>query len=169
MKTKAQNAIQAEVFKAAGEKSSDNDPDFSSEFQQVMGISYRVARLAPLLMMARTNINFAAFDFYPPLQRLKSHLSEKISAPLSLCEAAQIAHLEPTYFCRLFHERVGVTFRYWLGLRRVDQATNLMERADSPLIQVAADSGFPDFRTFERTFKKHTGLTPREFKALVRP
>jgi AraC-like DNA-binding protein len=134
-----------------------------------VGAGDRIARFAPLLIVAQRKINFAAFDFYPPLQRLQSHLAEKISAPLSLCAAAGIAHLEPTYFCRFFRERVGVTFTYWLGLRRVNHATTVMERIDSPLIQIAADSGFPDFRTFERTFKKYTGLTPRQFKALIRP
>jgi AraC-like DNA-binding protein len=140
-----------------------------SEFKAATGLSYRVACLVPSLLALRREVNVAAFSYYPFLRRVKSYFAANSSANLSLSEAASIAHLETSYFSVSFHEKVGVTFSYWLNLYRIERAIDRMERDDSSLTQVAEESGFNDFRTFERVFKKQTGLTPRQFKALVRP
>ena len=43
-----------------------------------------------------------------------------------------------------------------------------MSTSDEALTQVGHAVGFQEFRTFQRTFKKLTGLTLREFKQAVR-
>jgi len=45
----------------------------------------------------------------------------------------------------------------------------LMKAHNHTITEIGLDSGFRDLRTFERVFKRHTGLTPREYKKAVRP
>jgi len=45
----------------------------------------------------------------------------------------------------------------------------LMKASDFSITDVAYEVGFGDLRTFGRAFKKHTRMTPREFKKSVAP
>jgi len=48
---------------------------------------------------------------------------------------------------------------------RISNAMYLMQTTDLSVTQVAYDVGFVEMLTFEREFKKHTLMTPKEFKA----
>jgi len=52
---------------------------------------------------------------------------------------------------------------------RVCEAERLIKAEDYSITQLAYKIGFADLRTFERAFKKVTGLTPRDFKKMYNP
>ena len=52
---------------------------------------------------------------------------------------------------------------------RISKATYLMQTTDLSVTQIAYEVGFVEMLTFERKFKKHTLMTPKEFKKSVRP
>ena len=120
-------------------------------------------------MYKLTKINERAFDYYPGLQRFKQHVEAHLSDHISLETAATIAHMEKKYFSVFFHRKVGVTYTHWLTSVRIEKAESLIKTIDSSLTRIGGTVGFRDFRTFERAFKKYTGLTPMKFKKLVRP
>jgi AraC-like DNA-binding protein len=109
------------------------------------------------------------FSYYPPLQRVREYVEKNLSEPISLREAASAAGLEEKYFSAFFHRKTGVRFRDWLAGRRVDRAIAILTQHDDTITNVAESVGFQDLRTFERSFKRLTGLTPREFKRSVAP
>jgi AraC-like DNA-binding protein len=97
-------------------------------------------------------VNEFAFFFCPRLAKVKQHVDEHYAQPLSLAEAAQIAALERTYFCKYFHSKVGICFADWITRVRINRALLMLM----------------NHRTFERAFKKFAGVTPRECKNTVR-
>ena len=111
------------------------------------------------------------FDYYPRLNRLREHVEQSYSEPVSLTQAAEIAAaaLESSYFSSYFHAKVGITFTEWLSQVRIEKAIKLMKGSDLSITEVAYEVGFGDLRTFGRAFKKHTLKTPSEFKKSVRP
>ena len=109
------------------------------------------------------------FSYYPPLQRVREYVEKNLSEPISLREAAGAAGLEEKYFSAFFHRKTGVRFRDWLAGRRVDRAIEILTQHDHTITNVAESVGFQDLRTFERSFKRITGVTPREFKRSVAP
>ncbi len=109
------------------------------------------------------------FSYYPPLQRVREFVEKNLSQPISLREAASAAGLEEKYFSAFFHRKTGIRFRDWLAARRVDRAIEILTRHDETITNVAESTGFQDLRTFERSFKRLTGLTPRDFKRSVAP
>ncbi len=113
--------------------------------------------------------NGEVFDYYPRLNRLREYVEQSYSEPISLGKAAGIAALEKSYFSSYFHAKVGITFTEWLRQVRIEKAMELMKASDSSITEVAYEVGFGDLRTFERAFKKHTLMTPSEFKKSVRP
>ena len=104
------------------------------------------------------------FDYYPRLKRLHQYVEQSYSEPISLGEAAGIAALESTYFSTYFRAKVGITFTEWLRQIRIKKAMELMKTRDSSITHIAYEVGFGDLRTFERAFKKHTRMTPLQFK-----
>ncbi len=112
-------------------------------------------------------INGEVFDYYPRLNRLREYVEKSYSEPISLGKAAGIAALESSYFSTYFHAKVGITFTEWLRHVRIEKAMELMKAGDFSITHIAYEVGFADLRTFERAFKKHTRMTPREFKKSV--
>lgn len=77
--------------------------------------------------------------------------------------------MSQAYFSSFFHRKVGVCFKDWRAHHQVQHAIRLMVSRNGTITQIGFASGFGDLRTFERTFKLHTGLTPRQYRDLVRP
>jgi|GEM_PF-1195590 len=120
-------------------------------------------------MSNREDFERRIFSYYLPLQRVREFVERNLSEPISLRVAASAAGLEEKYFSAFFHRKTGVCFRDWLAGRRVDRAIEILTQHDDTITSVAASVGFQDLRTFERSFKRLTGLTPREFKRSVAP
>ncbi len=113
--------------------------------------------------------NGEVFDYYPRLNRLREYVEQSYSEPISLKKAAGIAALESSYFSSYFRAKVGITFTEWLRQVRIRKAMKLMKASDFSITHIAYEVGFGDLRTFERAFKKHTRMTPIEFKKSARP
>jgi AraC-like DNA-binding protein len=120
-------------------------------------------------MSDREDFERRIFSYYLPLQRVREYVEKNLSEPISLRAAASAAGLEEKYFSAFFHRKTGVCFRDWLAARRVDRAIEILTQHDDTITNVAESVGFQDLRTFERSFKRLTGLTPREFKRSVAP
>jgi len=115
------------------------------------------------------DINEKAFHYYSRLQRIQQYVREHPAETMSLRQAAGISALSEAYFSSFFRQKVGVRFRDWRAHTQVRNAIVLLETRNHSITKVAMDAGFGDLRTFERAFKRHTGLTPRQFKRSVSP
>jgi len=113
--------------------------------------------------------NGKAFNYYPRLKRLREYVEQNYSEPIPLEKAAGIAVLESSYFSCYFHVKIGITFTDWLRQVRIKKAMELMKASDFSITEVAYEVGFMSLGSFERTFKKYTLKTPREFKKSVLP
>jgi len=96
------------------------------------------------------------------LEFLEVHLCEDIS----LQDLASQACLSPYHFSRLFHEATGLPPHRYVVKRRIEAAKAQLASSRSSLAEVALDSGFGSQANFSRTFRKVTGLTPGQFRAL---
>ena len=111
----------------------------------------------------------AAFAYYPRLGRLARYCKAHYREHICLQRAADVAGLERTYFCKFFHQKVGVSFSYWLAMLRIDDAKKRIRTDNRPISSIALEVGFNSLATFERTFKRCTGLTPSQYRNQVRP
>ena len=110
----------------------------------------------------------AAFRYYPALQRVRDYVEGHLGEDISLHDAAVVARLEKKYFSAFFRRKTGIGFRCWLSQIRIQRAQEMLRERDHTITNVALAVGFRDLRTFERAFKRDTGMTPRAFKAVVK-
>ncbi len=115
------------------------------------------------------SVNERLFSYYPALGRVRKHVEENCSEPITLAQAAKVAAMETTYFSAFFHQKVGLTFTDWLRRFRIKNAMLMMASENYSVCEVAFAVGFNDLRTFGRAFKRYTRLTPSEYKRLTSP
>lgn len=98
------------------------------------------------------------------LQYLNTHFPENIS----LSDVADRFYHSKYHVCHLFREQVGVTLGDYLVLRRIHLVNDLIRRGD-PITEACFTAGFKNYSNFFRLYKKHTGMTPQEFKNSITP
>jgi len=74
------------------------------------------------------------------------------------------AGLSPRHFARLFSKEVGMTPAAWVETARISAARRLLEAGRNAPKQVAVQCGFANADTLRRSFAKHVGVTPAEYR-----
>lgn len=97
-------------------------------------------------------------------QKVFSYLIENFKEEITLEQIANIADLTPTSFCRYFKNITKKTFVEVLIEFRLQYACQLLNKTHLSIQQVAFESGFGDVPYFNKLFKKHKNLTPKEWR-----
>ena len=94
-------------------------------------------------------------------------LSSKIYDTLSLEELCEKLHYGKTHLCSFFKQKTGASiYQTYLRLK-IDEAKKLIRRKHS-FTDIASTLYFDSVAHFSYVFKKHTGMTPREYKASIK-
>jgi AraC family transcriptional regulator len=99
------------------------------------------------------------------LSAVLEYIDANLGSDLRLDELARVACLSPFHFARRFKEATGVTPHRYVLERRIQAALGRLEKHHSSLAEVALDCGFGSQAHFTRVFRRHTGLTPGDYRA----
>jgi len=97
------------------------------------------------------------------LQRLTDYISENMAHELSLTELAELLHLSPRQFFRIFCTTYKQTPYRYLMHERVRRAKELLSAGSSPA-DIANVVGFENEDHFKQTFKRIAGTSPSRFR-----
>ena len=90
------------------------------------------------------------------------YIHDNYNEAISLDELARMTNFSKYYFCTLFKEFTGESFREYQNRLRVKKAEEMIRGTDLPITDVAFACGFNDSNYFARKFKQVTGRTPSE-------
>ena len=102
------------------------------------------------------------------IARVTAYLLENIKHPLSLAEAATMAGLERTYFCKRFRKVARLGFHAWSRALRIERAKVLLESTDLTVSAIAEAVGYEDLTTFERNFRRQAAMPPSCYRRISR-
>lgn len=95
-------------------------------------------------------------------------LQKSFSEELSLEKISENVNVTPQYLSKIFKEDTGVTFKEFLTELRIESAKKLLRGGDVSLKEVGHKVGYNDTSYFIRSFKKHEGITPKDYQRLNR-
>lgn len=90
------------------------------------------------------------------------------AAPLTLAKLARAAGMSPYHFLRTFRRVVGMTPHQYILRTRLMRAALRLRQSRDPITTIAYEAGFNDLSTFNRRFRRLTGMPPSVFR-LHRP
>jgi len=79
------------------------------------------------------------------------------------------AGLHPKYAMRLFKKECGIRMLEYLHLLRIGHAQRTLATTDRKITDIAFASGFSSSAQFFEVFKRHTGLSPGQYRTLMAP
>lgn len=99
------------------------------------------------------------------IKRVLTYIDGHFTEPVSLDELSRLAGLSPNYFCMLFRRVIGITLWDYISRKRIDLATSyIMKESGLSMMEIASRCGFNSSASFNKTFKKITGMTPCEYR-----
>ena len=100
----------------------------------------------------------------PVLKPAFTYIFEHKSETISLKVMADLCHISPSYFSRLFAKETGENFSSYLAQMKIKWAKQLLEVTDIPVSQISDELGFNDPGYFIKTFKKYEQITPSLYR-----
>lgn len=92
------------------------------------------------------------------------YIESNLDSDLGLSQLAKLNNVNSSYLSTLFKGETGMTITEFITRKRVDLAKHLLENQNIQIQSVAQKCGIFDLQYFSKVFKKHTGMTPRQFR-----
>jgi len=99
------------------------------------------------------------------LDRVIQYVTKNVHREIKEQDVAALCHYSVTYFSKLFHRKVGISFRDFVTTKRINLAKKLLvEDSSAKIAYVAYQCGYRDVSYFSRIFKKKTGYSPAAYR-----
>jgi len=124
-----------------------------------------------LLGMPRSHQSgYAMSSLSPPhqdqkIQKVERYLQQNHGREISIGLLADQAGMSPRNLIRRFKAATGRLPGAYLQMLRVTEAQALLEQGASSIQEVCSKVGYEDLAFFRNLFKRHTGMTPAEYRA----
>lgn len=94
----------------------------------------------------------------------KQYVNNHLNQALTLEEIAAHVGVSPTYLSSTFKSSEGIGLKQYIIQQRMKTAKNLLMYSTTEIGRIAAAVGFTTQSHFGHVFKRHTGMTPLEYR-----
>ena len=95
-----------------------------------------------------------------------SYIEDNYKEKITLDELAFIFRTNRSTLCKVFKLNTGKTITEYANDKKLAKAKDKILSTDKTLTEIAEDLNFESIHYFTRFFKKHTGVSPKEFRKL---
>jgi len=85
---------------------------------------------------------------------------------ISVFQMAEYLGLNRSYFSSLFKKKMGLSSKQYLIKYRIEKAREMLSHTYYNISEIAYSVGYKDYYGFIRSFKKTTGLTPKQYRRM---
>ncbi|HPN39492.1 MAG TPA: GyrI-like domain-containing protein [Melioribacteraceae bacterium] len=104
-------------------------------------------------------------EYISRINKVIDYVNENLSEKINLDKLAEIACFSPYHFHRIFTAIINETPVDYVLRVRLEKAANVfVSNNEISITEIAFDCGFTSVALFSRTFKKHFGVSPKEFR-----
>ncbi|MEG5059220.1 helix-turn-helix transcriptional regulator [Microcoleus sp. A2-C5] len=98
------------------------------------------------------------------LQIVIDYINDYLNRDLHLSELANLVHMSPYYFTRLFKQSTGIPPHQYVTKCRIEKAKLLLKQPEFSIAYISQQVGFKDQSHFSKTFCKIVGLNPKKYR-----
>ena len=129
---------------------------------------YLKALIIELVALYLSNFEITSFNppvaIYPDLSPVLQYMKNNMNKRLTVFELAEIVHLHPNYFIKLFKEKFGYSPIKYINKIKMETAKAMLIDRSIPISQIMDSTGFEDPAHFSKFFKQYSGYSPKEFR-----
>jgi two-component system response regulator YesN len=101
------------------------------------------------------------------ISRAKSYIEEHYNSELLLEDVASYIYISPSYFGRVFKEKVGQRFTDYIIQIRMEKAKKFLINQNYKVYEICHLVGYNTPKHFYKLFKEYVGLTPTEYRIKI--
>ena len=101
-------------------------------------------------------------DYIQSVYKVIFYIEQHYNEDLTLEELSKVASFSKYHFHRIFKSIIGENLSDYIRRVRLS-STTLKFKTNQKITQIAIDSGYETNASFTKAFKKHFGITPKEF------
>lgn len=98
------------------------------------------------------------------IENIAEYIDSRLDENIQVSEIAQKCHMSYSGFAEKFKEQYGMSCKKYIEQMRIFKAEEYLLFTDHDLTYISQHTGFSDCSHFIRCFKKHRGLTPKQFR-----
>lgn len=92
------------------------------------------------------------------------YMQQYYSSEINVTQLANMSGYSYDYFRHIFKEYVGVTPISYITNLRINKAKEMLLDNQTSILEISLACGFPNASRFSETFKKQTGMSPRQYR-----
>lgn len=100
------------------------------------------------------------------LYRIRQYIQENYEREFSGEEMAEALQVSRSYLSSYYKEKTGVNLSDSIARFRMQKAILLLQDPDTKIQEIGPQIGVYNRHTFLRLFRKHTGMTPKEYRMM---
>jgi ligand-binding sensor protein/AraC-like DNA-binding protein len=101
---------------------------------------------------------------YPAVRYISEHRREMVG----MKDMAELCHLSPSYFSKLFLKELGENYTDYINRKKVTWAKEALKNSDENVTRIAMSLGYQDTSYFVKVFKRYEGITPTVYRKIKR-
>ena len=97
------------------------------------------------------------------VKQVCQYINEDIAKDITLTQCAELVNLTPSYLSRLFKKEVGMNFKDYVLMKKVEKAKSLCLQTDARASEIAEAVGYSE-RNLTRLFLKYVDMTISQYR-----
>jgi transcriptional regulator GlxA family with amidase domain len=99
-----------------------------------------------------------------PIKKAQVYIESNFDKKLNIKEIASLVHLNDRSFLRRFKKATANTPLEYIQRVKIEAAKKKLESSTNTILEVMYGIGYNDEKAFRTVFKKHSGLSPKEYR-----
>ncbi len=112
--------------------------------------------------------NHSTRSYSPVIQKAVDFICLNLKDDLSLSTLADQLSIHKSYLSSLFKRETGTTLTDFVTDRRISHAIYLLNTTNEQVQEIASSCGIPDLSYFTKIFRRKKGMTPTQYREMIK-
>ena len=100
--------------------------------------------------------------------QLLSYCEAHFGEDITVQSIADALYISASYVSKVFSKKLKTGFRSYINDLRIHKAQTLLKETDQKILQIMETCGFQNQSSFNRVFREHCGMSPRQYREAFR-